>query len=106
MTADSTIIIITNFYFLPYLPRNFLKGRRERGHEGAWGTLKAPAAAPPWKNPGSATAPVRVKLLLNCYTVTAPQTQVPPLRRSTLPRPVYESSFWTSKEVYETSHNR
>jgi len=25
------------------------------------------------------------------------------LRRSTLPRPVYESSFWTSKEAYETS---
>jgi len=23
------------------------KGRRERGHEGAWGTSKAPAAAPP-----------------------------------------------------------
>jgi len=42
-TADSTIIIITNFY----LPRNFLNGRRERGHEGAWGTPKAPAAAPP-----------------------------------------------------------
>jgi len=32
------------------------KGRRERGHEGAWGTPKAPAAAPPCKNPGSATA--------------------------------------------------
>ena len=27
------------------------------------------------------------------------------LRRSTLPRPVYESSCWTSKEVYETSHS-
>ena len=26
--------------------------------------------------------------------------------RSTLPRPVYESSFWTSKEIYETSHSR
>jgi len=28
------------------------------------------------------------------------------LRRSTLPRPVCESSFWPSKEVDETSHNR
>ena len=25
---------------------------------------------------------------------------------ATLPRPAYESSFWTSKEVYETFHNR
>jgi len=53
-TADSTIIIITNF-FLAGLPRNFLKGRRKREHEGAWDTPKAPAAAPPYKNPGSAT---------------------------------------------------
>ena len=28
------------------------------------------------------------------------------LRRSTLPRPVYESSFRTPKKVYETSRNR
>jgi len=27
------------------------------------------------------------------------------ISRSTLPRPVYKSSFWTSKEVYEASHN-
>jgi len=40
-TADGAIIIITNFYLAAY----FLKGRRERGHEGAWGTPKAPAAA-------------------------------------------------------------
>jgi len=46
-TADSRqIIIITNFT-LQLAPTKFFKGRRERGHEGAWGTLKAPAAAPP-----------------------------------------------------------
>ena len=28
------------------------------------------------------------------------------LRRSTLPRPVYKSSFWASKEEYETSRDR
>jgi len=28
------------------------------------------------------------------------------LRRSTLPRPVHESSFCTSEEMYETSHYR
>ena len=27
------------------------------------------------------------------------------LRLSTLPRPVYESSCWTPKEIYETSHD-
>ena len=48
---------------------------------------------------------VRVKLQLNCYAVAVPQRQSR-LRRSTLPRPVYESSFWTSKEVYETSRDR
>jgi len=54
-TADSRqIIIITNFT-LQLAPTKFFKGRRERGHEGAWGTPKAPAAAPPCKNPGSAT---------------------------------------------------
>ena len=46
-TADSRqIIIITNFT-LQLAPTKFFKGRRERGHEGAWGTPKAPAAAPP-----------------------------------------------------------
>ena len=30
----------------------------------------------------------------------------PRLRRSTLPSPVHESSYWTSTDVYETSHNR
>ena len=37
------------YQFLPcsYLLRNFLNGRRERGHEWAWGTPKAPDAAPP-----------------------------------------------------------
>ena len=34
-----------------------------------------------------------------------PQTQAAPYI-ATLPRPAYESSFWTTKEVYETSHNR
>ena len=38
----------------------------------------------------------RVKLLLNCYTVA---DLSPALRRSTLPRLVHDSSFWTSKEV-------
>jgi len=43
-----------------------------------------------------------------CSTATRFQRRRPKsrLRRSTLPRPVYESSFWTSKEVYQTSLNR
>ena len=48
---------------------------------------------------------VALSLLLNCETVAAPQI-VKPAYAATLPRPVYESSFWTSKEVYETSHDR
>jgi len=42
------------------------------------------------------------QLLRGCSAADAS----PALRRSTLPRPVYESSFWTSKEVHEASHNR
>jgi len=30
----------------------------------------------------------------------------PAYTAATLPRPVYESSFWTPKEVYEKSHSR
>jgi len=46
---------------------------------------------------------VGAKLLYNCYTVAVAQiTQVPPCA-ATLHRPVYESSFWTSNEVHETS---
>ena len=46
-----------------------------------------------------------IKLLEFCSTATRMQRRrrKPRLRRSTLPRPVYESSFWTSKEAYETS---
>jgi len=40
--------------------------------------------------------PVRVKLLPNYYTVAVPHSS-PRLRRATLPRPVYESSFWTQR---------
>ena len=36
-------------------------------------------------------------LLLNCYTLAV---------SAALFRPVYESSFWTSKEVHKTSHDR
>jgi len=47
------------------------------------------------------------KLLEFCSTATRMQRRrrKPRLRRSTLPRPVYESSFWTAKGVYEASHN-
>ena len=47
--------------------------------------------------------------VLNFYsTATRSQRQRPKsrLRRCTLSRPVYESSFRTSKDVYETSRNR
>ena len=37
------------------------------------------------------------KLLLICYTVAV---------SATILRQVYESSLWTSKQIYETSHNR
>ena len=47
---------------------------------------------------------VLVELLLNCCTVAAPQTQVPPCAAS-LPRPAYESSFWAPEELHETSPN-
>jgi len=43
-TADSKIIIITNFT-LQLAPTKSSYG--SEGHEGAWGTPKAPAAAPP-----------------------------------------------------------
>jgi len=43
-TADSTIIIITNFYLAASSHEIFLRVGG-RGHEGAWGTPKAPAAA-------------------------------------------------------------
>ena len=39
-----------------------------------------------------------------CSTATRSQ-YVSLAYAATLPHPVYESSFWTSKEVYETSHN-
>jgi len=45
-TADSTIIIVTNFYLAASSHEIFLRVGG-RGHEGAWGTPKAPAAAPP-----------------------------------------------------------
>jgi len=48
--------------------------------------------------------PVRVKLLPNYYTVAVPHSS-PRLRRATLPRPVYESSFWTPEKMYETCRN-
>ena len=46
-TADSTIIIITNFYLAAGSHEIFLRVGGERGHEGDWGIPKAPAAAPP-----------------------------------------------------------
>jgi len=39
------------------------------------------------------------------HAVALPQTYVPSIYAASLPRPVYKSSLWTSKEVYETSHN-
>jgi len=46
------------------------------------------------------------KLLLNCYTAAAPQTSVPPTPPQPFVRIYGGSSFWTSKAVHETSHNR
>jgi len=40
--------------------------------------------------------------VLNCYTLWQCRRR----KWHLLLRPVYESSFWTSKAVYETSHNR
>ena len=75
-TADSTIIIIANFT-LQLAQRNFLKGRRERGHEGAWGTpnfQRHQLPHPPCKNPGSATgteypsySPLRLRPCQACW---------------------------------------
>ena len=39
------------------------------------------------------------------HAVALPQTYVPSIYAASLPRPVYKSSLWTSKEVYKTSHN-
>jgi len=47
------------------------------------------------------TRSVRVQLLLNCYTVAAPQTR--PANAAALRCQVYESSFWTSKESWKSS---
>ena len=46
--------------------------------------------------------PVGVELLKFCSIATRLHSPTY-TRRCTLLRPVYESSFWTSKEVYETS---
>jgi len=45
------------------------------------------------------------QLLHACSATDASPAYIRRLRRSTLPRPVHESSSWTSKEVYEMSHN-
>ena len=42
-----------------------------------------------------------IKQLLGTYSITDCTAYA-----ATVPRPVYESSFWTSKEEYETSHSR
>jgi len=46
---------------------------------------------------------VRVKLLLNGYARLQCRRCCRALRRSTLPCPAYESSFWPSNWAYETS---
>ena len=60
-----------------------------------------------WFNVNSAFSPDQSVLNFR-LTATRSQHRRPKsrLRRSTLPRPVYESSYWTSKDVYETSHDR
>ena len=52
---------------------------------------------------------VCVKLLFNCSTATRSRrsgADVSPSHATALSRPVYESSFRTSEEEYEASHNR
>ena len=51
------------------------------------------------QNVNSAFSPDK---FVNCCS-TATRSQC--LRRSILPRAVYKSSFWASKEVYEMSHH-
>jgi len=52
---------------------------------------------------GIFTRSVRVQLLLNCHAVVVLRIRRPAYAAA-LPLPVYESSFWTSIEEYETSH--
>jgi len=52
---------------------------------------------------GIFTRSVRVQLLLNCHAVAVLRIRRPAYAAA-LPLPVYESSFWTSIEEYETSH--
>ena len=64
-TADSTIIIITNFYLAARSHEIFLTvGGREGMHEGAWGTPKAPAAAPPLQKSWIRHCTIRYEMLV------------------------------------------
>ena len=57
-TADSTIIIITDFYLAASSHEIFLRVRGREGMKGLGALQRHQLPHPPCKNPGSATAPL------------------------------------------------